>query len=66
MGRVRRYGYFLEWYIGDHVPRHVHVYNNKGKLLGRLDIDVMVGLENWTPDKKLIKLIEELRNEGRL
>ena len=39
MGRVRRYGYFLEWYIGDHIPRHVHVFNSKGSQdwLGAMD-----------------------------
>jgi len=25
VARVRRYGYILEWFIGDHEPRHVHV-----------------------------------------
>jgi len=29
MGKVRRHGYILEWFIGDHVPRHVHVYDSK-------------------------------------
>jgi hypothetical protein len=31
-----------------------------------LDIDRIVGVENWTPDKKLIKLIQDLKDEGRL
>ncbi|MEZ5406048.1 MAG: hypothetical protein R3F23_07730 [Verrucomicrobiia bacterium] len=65
MARVRRYGYILEWYIGDHVPRHVHVYF-KGRLLGRFDVDRMQPIENWKADKKLIKLIEELKLEERL
>ncbi|HEU0011413.1 MAG TPA: hypothetical protein VFT34_16460 [Verrucomicrobiae bacterium] len=66
MARVRRYGYILEWFIGDHEPRHVHVYDNKSRLLGRLDVDRLVGIEGWQPDRKLVKLIEELRSEGRL
>ena len=66
MPRVRRYGYIIEWFIGDHVPRHVHVYDNKRRLLGRLDVDRLVGVEGWMPERKLVKLIEELRNEGRL
>lgn len=66
MARVRRYGYILEWFIGDHVPRHVHVYDKKGRFVGRLDVDRMVGLEDWMPDRNLIKFIEELRSEGRL
>ena len=63
---IRRYGYILEWFIGDHMPRHVHVYDNKGRPLGRLDVDRLVGIEGWQPDRKLVKLIQELRNEGRL
>ncbi|MCX7013828.1 MAG: hypothetical protein NTW86_14965 [Candidatus Sumerlaeota bacterium] len=64
MPRVRRYGYIVEWYVGDHVPRHVHVYDQKGRFLGRLDMDSLTGLEGWTPDRKLVKLVEELQNEG--
>ena len=66
MGRVRRYGYVVEWFIGDHVPGHVHVYDSTGRFLGRLDIYGLVGVEGWKPDRKLLKLITELRKEGRL
>jgi len=66
MGKVRRSGYVLEWFIGDHEPRHVHVYDAKGRQIGRLDIDRLVGVEGWMPDRKLVKLIEDLRREGRL
>jgi len=66
MGRVRRGGYILEWYIGDHEPRHIHVYNDKHRLIGRLDIDRLTGVENWTPDRKLLKLIQDLKDESRL
>jgi hypothetical protein len=66
MARVRRYGYIVEWFIGDHVPRHVHVYDSKGRMVGRLDVDRLVGIEGWRPDQKLIKLIGELKHEGRL
>ena len=34
MGRVRRSGYIIEWFIGDHAPRHVHIYDAKGALFG--------------------------------
>ena len=66
MGKVRRGGYILEWFVGDHVPRHIHVYTSKHKFIGRLDVDRLVGIEGWTPDRKLIKLIADLKNEGRL
>jgi hypothetical protein len=51
MGRIRRAGYIITWWIGDHEPRHVHIRNAKGKSLGRLNLDTLQGLENWTPQK---------------
>jgi hypothetical protein len=66
MGKIRRSGYILEWFIGDHEPSHVHVYDSKHKFIGRLDVQRLVGVEGWTPDRKLIKLIADLKNEGRL
>ena len=66
MGRVRRGGYIIKWFIGDHPPRHVHISFASGKLVGRLNLETMVGLEGWQPDKKLLQIIEDLRREGRL
>lgn len=66
MGRVRRGGYILKWFIGDLPPRHVHVEKENGELIGRLDLKRMTGLEGWQPDRKLLKIIEELKREGRL
>ncbi len=37
MGEIVRRGYHIEWFIGDHGPRHVHVYDAKERFLGRLD-----------------------------
>jgi hypothetical protein len=64
MVKVRRSNYvFLTW-IGDHSPRHVHVYKSS-KLVVKWD------LENWLPmkgkaNRRLIQLIEELNREGVL
>jgi hypothetical protein len=33
MGRVRRGGYIIKWFIGDHPPRHVHVERKTASLL---------------------------------
>ena len=66
MGKVRRGGYVLFWWIGDHEPRHIHVRTAKGKKLGRVNLEKLEGLEGWTPPKDLVKLIVELKNEGRL
>ena len=66
MGRIRRHGYVIEWFIGDHVPRHIHVYDSKGRFLGRLDVGRLKGIEGWKPTKKLIKVVQSLKAEGRL
>lgn len=51
MGRVRRNDYVLEWFIGDHAPRHVHVYDTKSRFIGRFDLDTKTGHEGWIPEK---------------
>ena len=66
MGKVRRGGYILFWWIGDHDPRHIHVRTDKGKKLGRLHLATLRGLEGWTPPKDLIKIVQDLMREGRL
>ena len=66
MARVRRGGYILTWFIGDHTPRHVHVETAKGKLVGRLNLETRQGMEGWQPDRKLLQVIEQLEREGRL
>jgi hypothetical protein len=64
MPKIRRGNYvFLAW-VGDHRPRHVHVYR-EGKLVVKWD------LENWRPMKgsaplRVIRLLAKLRREGKL
>ena len=64
MGKIRRGGYVLVTWKGDHTPRHVHVYRD-GKLVVKWD------LENNKPMKgkasrRVLDLIEELELEGLL
>lgn len=66
MGRIRRGGYVITWWKGDHQPRHVHVETDKGKMIGRLNLETKLGLEGWKPEKKLLSVIAELEKEGRL
>jgi len=64
MSKLRRGGFvFLSW-IGDHGPRHVHVYRN-GRLVVKWDLDndkAMAGAAS----RKVLDLIRELRLEGLL
>ena len=66
MGRVRRGGYIIKWFVGDHAPRHIHVETEGGKLLGRFDLEKMKGMAGWHAEQKLIRIVKELQREGRL
>ena len=62
MARIRRGGYtFITW-MGDHSPRHVHVYRD-GTLVVKWDLDnrkAMIG----SATRRVLRLIEELESEG--
>lgn len=66
MGKVRRGGYIIIWWKGDHEPRHVHIRTSNGRKLGRINLATMQGMEGWTPDRKLVVILEELKQEGRV
>jgi hypothetical protein len=44
--------------------KHVHIEKENGELIGRLDLKRMKGMEGWQPDRKLLKIIEQLKSEG--
>ena len=64
MGRIRRGGYIFEWWIGDHSPKHVHVYRD-GKLVAKVEVPGMLILSGDI-NKKLRKILEELIREKRI
>jgi len=66
VGKIRRGGYLFIWWAGDHAPRHVHVFDSKGKLLGRVAIEDKTPLDGWVPTKKAVEIINQLQREGRL
>ncbi|MGH7952355.1 MAG: hypothetical protein ACREFE_10605 [Limisphaerales bacterium] len=66
MGKVRRGGYIFEWWIGDHPPRHVHISDSDGKLLGRVALENMQSLDDWKPPRKVVEIIQQLQTEKRL
>jgi len=64
MGKIRRGGFvFIRW-IGDHSPYHVHVYKD-GNLVLKWDLEHDVPMKG-IPRKEILKLIKELRKEGKL
>ena len=64
VGKYRRGGYVFITWIGDHLPRHVHVYRD-GKLIVKWDLDNQKPMKGAaTP--RILELISELQNEGLL
>jgi hypothetical protein len=64
VGKVRRDNYvFLTW-IGDHSPRHVHVYRD-GRLILKWNLAASVPMKGRATTK-LLRLIAALRKEGVL
>ena len=64
MAKIRRDNYiFLTW-IGDHSPRHVHVYRDS-KLVLKWNLDASVPMKGRAT-AKLIRLIKTLKKEGLL
>ncbi len=62
MLKIRRGGYIFIIWVGDHSPRHVHVYRD-GRLVVKWDLDnkkPMIG--NAT--RQILGLIAELESEG--
>lgn len=64
MGRIKRGGYLIEWWMGDHLPKHVHVYCD-GQEIAKIQIPEMLVLAG-SMDKRLRKIIECLLKEKRL
>jgi len=64
MTKIRRGGYvFLTW-SADHPPRHVHVLRN-GQLVLKWDLERRRPLQG-VATKRLVDVIDELVNDGRL
>jgi len=64
MTRIRRGGYVFVTWVGDHPPRHVHVYRG-GRLLIKWDLErrqTIVG----TAGHRLRDIIVALQEEERL
>ncbi|MFC1611268.1 DUF4160 domain-containing protein [Myxococcota bacterium] len=64
MGRERRGGYLFEWWIGDHSPKHVHVYKD-GKFVAKIQVPSLLVLSG-SPGRRVLTLVRELLGEGKL
>jgi hypothetical protein len=64
VGRVRRGGYLIDWWIGDHLPKHVHIYRN-GSLVAKVEVPSMLVLAG-TLTRRLRRILEQLIDEKLL
>ena len=64
MSKIRRGNYIFVTWVGDHGPRHVHVYKD-GKLIVKWDLENGVAMKGKAT-QRVLKLIAELQAEGRL
>lgn len=64
MGRLRRGGYLIEWWIGDHEPKHVHIYKD-GRLVAKVQVPSLLILTG-SLNKRLKKILQELIEENKL
>jgi hypothetical protein len=64
MSKIRRGGYVFVTWVGDHPPRHVHVYRD-GRLIMKWDLENGVALAGAAP-RQVLRYIDELVKEGRL
>ena len=64
MPKLRRGNFIFVSWIGDHSPRHVHVYKDR-RLVVKWD------LENWAamkgePTRRILEHMRDLIDEGKL
>ena len=64
MSKIRRGGYVFVTWVGDHPPRHVHVYRD-GRLVVKWDLDRGRAMEGSAP-ARVRRLLVELVEEGLL
>lgn len=64
MSRFRRGGFVFVTFVGDHAPRHVHVYRD-GRLVVKWDVEHGEAMEG-AASRTVRRLIEELVGEGKL
>lgn len=64
MGKIRRGNDIFVTWIGDHPPRHVHVYKD-GTLIVKWNLENHTSMKG-AANRRILKLIAELEEEGLL
>jgi hypothetical protein len=64
LGREKRGGYIIEWWMGDHLPMHVHIYED-GREIAKVEIPGLLVLQGKM-NARLKKILEALIDEGKI
>jgi hypothetical protein len=64
MGRIKRAGYIFEFWVGDHPPRHVHVFKD-GKFICKIRLKDMTLMEG-VAGRKIVETLKVLVKEGKI
>jgi len=64
MGKIQRWNFTFLYWIGDHSPRHVHIYWNE-RLVAKWDLDNSRVIEGRV-NRRVRKILHQLVKEGRL
>jgi hypothetical protein len=59
VGRRKARGYEFRWYAADHPPPHVHIFDEKGREIGRFDVVGQRPMDPFPLTRKLRKALEE-------
>lgn len=64
MGKVKRGGYIFVFRLGDHAPKHVHIFK-EGREVAKWNLEASV-LMKGKMNARLRRIIESLLKEGVL
>ncbi len=59
MGRRKARGFEFRWYVSDHPPPHVHIFDEKGREIGRFDLLRRRPMDGFKLTHKLRRALEE-------
>ncbi len=59
MGRREARGFEFRWYVSDHPPPHVHIFDEKGREIGRRDLMSQRPMDEFELTNKLKRALKE-------
>ncbi len=54
------------WWVSDHPPRHLHVFDRDEQLITRVNLVTMQPMDVPALPSRIVEIIRDLQREGRL